>query len=200
MYTQADTRERCIESAQAVYDRLMMRTPFESALPFETLVLLARNEKGDIDKEKAKELIKLIRPERDGTVGILEFVKSIDAVYKQLRLLSANISNSSQLDKAVEAIINVFYYVFLGCVVLIVFGQNPSAIFLSFSSVALGFAFMFGASASKYFEVRMMQGLDSNHLIQIKVAFEYPAVSHISFLPYRVYFLYWYRDPTVSDS
>ena len=81
---------------------------------------------------------------------------SIFQVYKQLRLLSANISNSSQIDKAIESVINIVFYVFMGCIVLTAFGEDPRAVFLSFSSVALGFAFLFSASAAKYFEVRIL--------------------------------------------
>jgi hypothetical protein len=61
------------------------------------LALLAKDEKGGIDQEKAKDLIRVFRPERDGSLSKLEFVKSIDAIYKELRLLAANISNSSQM-------------------------------------------------------------------------------------------------------
>ena len=124
---------------------MRLRTPNSSTIPFETLALLAKDDKGGINKEKAKELIKVFRPERDGTIGKIEFVKSVDVVYKQLRLLSANISNSSQIDKAIESIINVGFYVIVGCYVLSRLGGNPTAIFFSFSSVILGFAFMFGS-------------------------------------------------------
>jgi hypothetical protein len=149
----AENRERCIQSSQQVYDRLMMRTPHLRELPFETLALLARDDEGGIDQAKAKELIKAFRPERDGSLGKLDFVKSVDAIYKRLRLLSANITNSSQIDKAVETPVNILFYVVLGCYVLYELGEDPLKIFFSFSSVILGFAFMFGASASKYFEV-----------------------------------------------
>lgn len=113
-------------------------------VPFETLALLLKDDKGGINQEKAKELIKVFRPERDGTIGKIEFVKSIDAVYKQLRLLSANISNSSQIDKAIESLFNVVFYIIVGCYALTRLGEDPTAIFFSFSSVILGFAFMFG--------------------------------------------------------
>lgn len=149
----ADTRERCIESAQLVYDRLLMRTPHLNVLPFETLALLAKDEKGGIDQTKARQLIKVFRPERDGTLAKLDFVKSIDAVYKQLRLLSANVSNSSQIDRAVESLVNVVFYIILGCYVLSELGEDPLTLFFSFSSVILGFAFMFGASSAKFFDV-----------------------------------------------
>lgn len=123
----------------------MIRTPHLDELPFETLALLAKDEKGGIIQSKAKDLIKVFRPERDGTLGKLEFVKSIDVVYKQLRLLSANISNSSQLDKAIESLINLVFYVIIACYAIAALGKDPRSIFLSFSSVILGFTFMFGA-------------------------------------------------------
>ncbi|CAB9496794.1 Mechanosensitive ion channel protein [Seminavis robusta] len=148
----ADTRDRCIESSQAVYQRLLLRTPHLDEIPFETLALLAKDESGGINQDKAKELIKIFRPERDGTLGKLEFVKSIDAIYKQLRLLSANIANSSQIDKAIESLINFVFYGFLACMLLADLGGSPRAVYLSFSSAILGFSFMFGATSAKYFE------------------------------------------------
>jgi hypothetical protein len=105
--TKADSRERCIQSAQAVYDRLLLRTPHLNELPFETLAVLAKDVKGGINQDKAKELIKAFRPERNGSLGKLEFVKSVDVMYKRLRLLSANITNSSQIDKAIESLFNL---------------------------------------------------------------------------------------------
>jgi len=62
----ANTREACIESAQKVYTRLMIRTPEEPVLRFETLALLALQKHGTIDQQKAKDLVKLFRPDRQG--------------------------------------------------------------------------------------------------------------------------------------
>jgi small-conductance mechanosensitive channel len=129
-----------------------MRTPHRRDIPFETLALLAKDEHGGIDQEKAKELIRVFRPERDGFLGKLEFVKSVDTIYKELRLLTANISNSSQMDKAVENLLNVVFYIILGAIVVNRLGENPLTLFFSFSSVILAFAFMFGKSAAKYFD------------------------------------------------
>ncbi|CAB9496802.1 Mechanosensitive ion channel protein [Seminavis robusta] len=148
----ADTRENCIESAQKVYDRLILRTPHKADLPFETLALLAKNEKGELDQEKAKEIIRAFRPDRDGTLGKLEFVRSVDVIYKELRLLSANISNSGQMDKAVESLLNVVFYTVLVAIVIYRLGEDPITLFATLSSAILAFAFMFGRSASKYFD------------------------------------------------
>jgi len=101
-----DTRQNCIESAQAVYMRLFLDTPESSTLKFDIIATLARQKDGSFDVEFLKDLIALIRPARDGTIGLVEFVKSIDAVYKQARLLSASIQNSHKIDVAFEFIFN----------------------------------------------------------------------------------------------
>ena len=106
----ADTRENTIESAQEAYYSLMLRTPNEDNLNFEILALLGVTRHGDLDQEKLKELIRLFRPERDGTVSLLDFVKSIDAIYKELRMLRAAVANSSKIDHAFEEIANVGFY------------------------------------------------------------------------------------------
>lgn len=62
----ADTREACLESAQKVYVRLLIRTSDEPVLQFETLALLALQKDGTIDHQKAKDLVKLFRPDRQG--------------------------------------------------------------------------------------------------------------------------------------
>lgn len=176
----ADTRELCVESAQNVYNRLLLRRSDQyEDLNFETLAVLATDSRGTVDEYKLKDLIKVFRPDRDGKLTRLAFVKSIDVVYKRLRLLSANVHNSryakqmcavfafqivvlltnistfrSQIDVAVENIVNVGFYGVLGCIALSRLGIDPLQLFFSLSSVILAFAFMFGSGAAKYFEVR----------------------------------------------
>lgn len=71
----ADTRENCIESAQNVYRRLLMRTPGEEVLQFETIAMLAEDESGFFDQDKAKELMKLFRPDRKGNLTVCVHLK-----------------------------------------------------------------------------------------------------------------------------
>jgi hypothetical protein len=66
----ADTREHCIESAQNVFNRLLLRSPGDEVVPFETIALLTENEDGEIDQDKAKDLIKLFRPDRQGNLTV----------------------------------------------------------------------------------------------------------------------------------
>jgi hypothetical protein len=37
---------------------------------------------------------------------MLDFVKSVDSVYKEFRLLSASIENSARLDRSFESLMN----------------------------------------------------------------------------------------------
>jgi hypothetical protein len=119
----ASTRQDCVESAQDVYNRLLLQKPTEGLLQFETLALLAFDEGDDtIDQEKARDLVRLFRPDREGNLSMLDFVKSIDSVYKEFRMLSASIQNSSQIDRAIESIFNVLFYVTVGVIVLAALG------------------------------------------------------------------------------
>jgi small-conductance mechanosensitive channel len=146
------SRDACIESSQNVYARLLLANPEEEHVHFETLGLTAIDVNGNLDEEKAKELVKVFRPRRDGILTMLDFIKSVDSVYKELRLLDASIQNSSQIDRAFENLINVIFYAIVLTLILHFLGFNPLAFFLSLTSVILAFAFMIGSASSKYFE------------------------------------------------
>jgi len=113
----ADSRESCIESSQKVYNRLMTDST-EPVLQFETIALVSLDEEGLIDQPKAKELVKLFRPDRDGRLTMLDFVKSVDSVYKEFRLLQATIDNSTRIDQAFENLFNIVFYVIVVTVIL----------------------------------------------------------------------------------
>ena len=87
---------------------LVFYRPGETNLHFETLGLITFQDVGEIDQKKARELVKEFRPQRDGVLTMVDFVKSTDSVYKEFRLLQASIQNSSQIDIAFENILNVF--------------------------------------------------------------------------------------------
>ena len=89
-----------------------------------------------IDEKKARKLIRLFRPSRDGSLTALDFVKSCDKIYKDLRTLRAAISNSSQLDLAFERLINVGFYFVLWLIILTIVKLDPWTLFLSLSGVS----------------------------------------------------------------
>mmetsp|Transcript_12012 Transcript_12012/g.19295 ORF Transcript_12012/g.19295 Transcript_12012/m.19295 type:complete len:1206 (-) Transcript_12012:575-4192(-) len=149
----ADRRSSCIECSQELYDRLMLKgSSVSGELHFNIIAVIAMDKDGDLDTEKTKELIRLFRPNRDGTISLVDFVRSIDSVYKELRLLRATIAGSMKIDKALESIFNYGFYAILACVILWALNIDPLALFLSLSSIVLAFAFMIGTASSKYFE------------------------------------------------
>ena len=151
----ADTRDHCATSAQQVYERLLLKNNrIAGKLHFDTMAVLALQRNGELDSVKAKELIRTFRPDRDGGISMIDFVRSIDSLYKDLRMLRATVAASSKIDKALESIMNIFFYAVCFCITLAAFGIDPLALFLSFSSVILAFAFMIGSASAKYFEVR----------------------------------------------
>ena len=167
----ADTRAHCVESSQGVYRRLMCHNPKNTSgvLQFDAIASLAKSndasteegEKELVDADKMKDLIRLFRPDRQGNLTMLDFVKSVDAVYKKLRLLRASISSASQIDHATECIVNCFFYFLFFCILLARLKIDPLKFFLSMSSVILAFAFMIGSASAKYFEVCCIMG---NHI------------------------------------
>lgn len=148
----ADSRESCIVSSQHVYERLLSNSPGSKLLDFETIAVLAMTEDGNVDQEKLKELLRLFRPDREGKLTMVDFVRSIDSVYKSVRLLRASVENSGQIDHAFEIIINVCFYILLFVILVAVMGFNPLSLILSLSSLVLSFAFMIGSASSKAFE------------------------------------------------
>jgi small-conductance mechanosensitive channel len=87
-----------------------------------------------------------------GKLNLLQFVKSVDTVYKEAKLLRASVRNSEKIDRAFERAANVLFYVIVICVTLSRLGYDPLAMFLSLSSILLAFAFMIGTASSKMFE------------------------------------------------
>lgn len=83
---------------------------------------------------------------------MVDFVKSIDSVYKKYRLLLASVANTNAIDRAFERIFNFVYYTIVLVVVTTAWGFDPIAIFLSLSSILLAFAFIIGRASASYFE------------------------------------------------
>jgi hypothetical protein len=160
----ADKRERCVASAQGVYERLLLKDNIiNGKLHFDTMAVLALKRNGELDPEKVKELIRTFRPDRDGGISMVEFVKSIDAVYKDLRMLRATVVASSKIDKALETMLNIFFYGSAFCIILSAYDFDPLALFLSISGIILAFAFMIGSASAKYFEVSLSMGVCSSN-------------------------------------
>ena len=163
-----------------MYETLKRAAPNSAGLlAFETLSEICYDSNGELIRDKVKAMIKVFRPDRKGYLNKLEFVSSIDNVYRDLRVFRASLANSSSIDDAYETIINTVYYIliiFLGLIILgeychvvsfnsiayLFFSSLTNPIFptgfklwqplLSFSAFFISFSFMFGSASSKYFE------------------------------------------------
>jgi hypothetical protein len=69
------------------------------------------------------------QPNRNGTITMMEFCKSIDTVYKELRKLRASISNEGKMNAAAEKVINYILNFLLVCGALVAVRVNPMTIF-----------------------------------------------------------------------
>ena len=154
----ADTRKSCIESAEKVFKKLMMRQNAmgiekpDDILDFRLLSEIAVNKDGETDEEKVKGLIRLLRPNRNGDVSLIDFVQSVDAVYRELRTLSANIRNASALHLAFESLVDVGFYFVLFLIVLAIHGINGIELVVTVSAFIVVFAFAIGPACSQYLE------------------------------------------------
>lgn len=147
------TRAKMVINSQEVYQRLLLPTPDSDVLKFEVLARIAMGNDGKtLNQEKLEALIRLLRPDRDGSLSLLDFVKTTDGVYKDMKLLRASIRNSEYIDRAFEKAFNVAFYTVMTCIILSRIGIDPIALFLSLSGLILAFAFMIGSAASKMFE------------------------------------------------
>lgn len=147
----ADTREHCFESAQKEYYRLLVHQNSGNVLHFNTIAKVALNNDGTMDQEKMKELVRMFRPSRQGELSEIDFVKSIDTLYRCFRLLHASIDNSGSVSRAFEIIVNYAFFIILWCIMLAIVGIDPLALFVSLSSVIVGFSFAVGTAASSFF-------------------------------------------------
>jgi hypothetical protein len=65
-----------------VYAKLLYRSNRDGVLSFHVLAMLALNSDGSLKQEKIKALINIFRPQRDGSLSTLDFVKSVDDVVR----------------------------------------------------------------------------------------------------------------------
>lgn len=154
----ADTRKHCIESATRVFRRLLDESDKDGNsngnLRFSRLVeAVAYDEKtGRLSKTESSRLFETLSPDKNGNITLLDFVKSVDAVYRDIRTLTSSIDNACQIDRSFESVGNWLYYLIIGSVCLALIGLDPLSIIISFSTILVGFAFMIGSASAQYFE------------------------------------------------
>ena len=148
----ADTQKHCVESSQKVFKRLMLKNPESEVLKFETLLIIALNEDGTLDRRKAKSLKRLFRPQRNGDITLLDFIKTCNDVYKRIKMFRAKTLNSAQLDDAFGQLINVVFFFGLSLIALGILGVDPFDVFISMTGILVPLAFLFNDAGSQYFQ------------------------------------------------
>lgn len=149
-FGKATSREETALLSQNMYQKLLPRR--REVLHFQDICKIAENGNGVKDKKKVLELVRLFRPNREGVITKLEFVKSIDSVYKELKLILANINSSSQIDRAYGQIANLLFFISGTVVGLWSLSVDIKTLVIGISGLLVSFAFMIGSSASKYLE------------------------------------------------
>eukprot|EP00547_Thalassionema_nitzschioides_P012517 CAMPEP_0194260580 /NCGR_PEP_ID=MMETSP0158-20130606/45583_1 /TAXON_ID=33649 /ORGANISM="Thalassionema nitzschioides, Strain L26-B" /LENGTH=957 /DNA_ID=CAMNT_0039000675 /DNA_START=52 /DNA_END=2923 /DNA_ORIENTATION=+ len=154
----AKTREACIDSASQVFRNLQMHTNATDSVPFETIALTALDRKGRLSETQVKQFIRAFRPDREGNLTLLDFVKSCDSVYKEMRLLQASIKNASRIDNAAENIYNVVFYFLYGIIVQVgLFGfASGYQIILGVFALVTPLSFALKGACGKYVEGAML--------------------------------------------
>lgn len=151
----AADRKTCIRSAIKVFRRLQRFMPDEDAvdsISFNVIGALAYTESGELDEQRAQDLLRLFLPDKNNCVELTAFVQACDKVYKEVLFLGASMANSTKIDSVLEEIFNVAFYGVLVVFVLSLLGLNPWPLLVSFSTMLLSLAFALGPSCAKTIE------------------------------------------------
>ena len=131
----AATRNECISSSQALFEKLVRLGESKSAVDFEILAVIAVDDDGNSDPMKKRTLRRLFRPDMRNQLPLLAFVASCDSVYKRLRYFRASVSNSSVIDQVLVSIVDGIFYFVLSLVLLSFMQFNPWPLLVSISSL-----------------------------------------------------------------
>ena len=181
-----ESREECTKSSEMLFRRLLrlMAQKDEEYVNFYHICnWMYRGCTTPEEKANAAEYLKLFEAKEDGKVYLVDFVVAIDKIYKKLRfvlvqkedysltfvlrelthifpsiarLLENAVKNSSHVDKAYEAIINVFFYTAWGLAALSLLGLNVLEFLVGLSAFVVSFGFMIGSGTSQLFEGVLM--------------------------------------------
>ncbi|KAG7343976.1 mechanosensitive ion channel [Nitzschia inconspicua] len=164
-FGKAATRHQVVDCAQRLYadllklqQRLKLREIYVNAggldpvttLKFHTLSIVAMDDLGNLDMKMAKELMAVFRPTREGDISLVEFVKSVDTVYKEIRKLRASIANEGKMNAGTEKLINAVFYFILAFCLLAALGLDPMVIFGGLAAFIISFSFCVSGASSDY--------------------------------------------------
>lgn len=143
------TRESFIEVSQVVFENLgKKKSQYE--ISFECFSQLAKRSDGSTDKSQVAALSKLLHPSQRGQVSKLDFVESMDCVYKTAMILIANMNNSCQIHRDIEGVANVILYTVALVMLPGVFGADANILVLTLFGVFVTFTFLVYCTGVEY--------------------------------------------------
>ena len=104
------TANACVQSGQNVYKELFVRQGSGDVLQFDSIAEIAVSKDGTLDRPKLKALVRIFRPARDGDLTMIDFLKSVDSVYKEFRILQASVENAGTFGRAFELMVNWYVH------------------------------------------------------------------------------------------
>ena len=119
-----------------------------TTLKFHTIALIAIDETGELDTDQVKQLMKLYRPTRDGDISLIDFCKSVDSVYKEIRKLRASVANEVIMNAAAEKLIDFLFYTAIFILALVAVGVDLSALFFGLGTLIISLSFCIGGASS----------------------------------------------------
>ena len=151
-FGKAGSRKQCMKSAVRLFKQLHLQNPTSPVINFKIIAIIAIDDNGGVDKEEVRSLIAIFRPDREGNINLLKFLQGCDSIYKDIKMLSATIINSTQMDDAIESLTNITFYLVLSIIILRILEMFPFAITFV-TTVILPCAFLFKTAVSIWFEV-----------------------------------------------
>ncbi|KAL7557214.1 hypothetical protein ACA910_001282 [Epithemia clementina (nom. ined.)] len=151
-----ETRDECFISADKFF-RMMLNvmedgTENQSIQTDDMMDWMFGGYHNEYERERAEDLIDLLGPDSNGRIEKLQFVKAIDNVYKEVRLLENAILNASHIDREYEKLMNFLFYILLVFVIYGGLGLDLGALIVALTTFILGFAFMIGPASAQVFE------------------------------------------------
>ena len=83
-------------------------------------------------------------------------MQSVDSVYRELRTLSAGISNATAIDRVFEMILNICSYTVLFFICIGILGIGVLTFAVTFSTTIVALSFIIGSACSSIFEGLVM--------------------------------------------
>eukprot|EP00529_Nitzschia_sp_RCC80_P008888 CAMPEP_0113505976 /NCGR_PEP_ID=MMETSP0014_2-20120614/35636_1 /TAXON_ID=2857 /ORGANISM="Nitzschia sp." /LENGTH=1154 /DNA_ID=CAMNT_0000401389 /DNA_START=267 /DNA_END=3731 /DNA_ORIENTATION=- /assembly_acc=CAM_ASM_000159 len=133
------------------------------------------NDVQEIDQSKVKALMSVFRPTRQGDISLVDFCKSVDVVYKEIRMLRASITNEGNMNSGAEKLINSIFYFILICVGLAAIGIDPVVLFGALTSFIISFSFCVSGASSDYIRGLLFILVQRPYDIGDRVAFASPS-------------------------